>query len=209
LSKKPKSAHPRREKKTEKPAKKRTKAPEAPKIVVPAPKPIETPLKEESAPSEHYLLAIRIDGSPTVKHGEELTLHALRMKSKFSAVLLRDNPSIRGMLRRIKDHVTWAEARREDMETLLSNRAQTTQGLGISSEFAQKNVGLAGVEEIVSSLYSGKLTLARLSEVGVAPYFRLHPPRGGFSKSSKRPFTDSGELGFRKEGLHQLLTRMC
>jgi large subunit ribosomal protein L30 len=131
------------------------------------------------------------------------------MKSKYSAVLLRDNPSVKGMLQRIKDHVTWAEAKKEDIELLLSSRASTAEGLGLTSEFVKKNSGLAGVSELVSGLYSGKLTLAKLREMGITPYFRLHPPRGGFPKSSKRPFTDSGELGFRKEGLHRLLTKMC
>ena len=209
MSKKPKTTHPAREKKTEKPAKRRTKPQRAPPKAAPPPKPIETPLKEEQAPIEHYLVAIRIDGSPTVRHPEELTMNSLRMKSKYSAVLLQDNPSVRGMLQRIKDHVTWAEAKKDDIATLLSSRAETTEGLGITSEFVKKNAGLAGVEEIASDLYSGKLTLTKLWEMGITPYFRLHPPRGGFPKSSKRPFTDSGELGFRKEGLHHLLAKMC
>lgn len=209
MSKKTKTTHSAHVKKAERPTKKRATPQPAPPKVAPPPKPVEKPLKEEQEPIEHYLVAIRLDGSPTVRHPEELTMNALRMKSKFSAVLLQDNPSVRGMLRRIKDHVTWAEAKKEDIATLLSNRAMTTEGLGVTSDFLKKNAGLAGLEEVVSSLYSGKLTLAKLWKMGIAPYFRLHPPRGGFPKSSKRPFTDSGELGFRKEGLHRLLAKMC
>jgi len=209
LSKKAKPAHPRREKKVEKPAKRAAKPRHVPQKAAPPPKPAEKPVEKELEPVERYLIAIRLDGTPTVRHPEELTLNTLRMKTRYSAVLLRDNPSVSGMLQRIKDHITWAEAKKEDIELLLSSRASTAEGLGLAPEFVKKNSGLAGVSELVAALYSGKVTLAKLREMGIAPYFRLHPPRGGFRRSSKRPITDSGELGFRKEGLHGLLTKMC
>ena len=207
MSKKTKTAHPR--KKAEKPARKPAKPRSALQKAPPALKPVERPAEKELEPTARYLVAIRIDGTPNVKPPEELTLNALRMKTRFSTVLLRDDPSMRGMLQRIKDHVTWAEARKDDIELLLSNRARTTDGLGLTSKFVKEKSNLAGVDELVSGLYSGKLTLARLREMGIEPHFRLHPPRGGFPKSSKRPFNDSGELGFRKEGLHGLLVKMC
>jgi large subunit ribosomal protein L30 len=211
LSKKPKTARPRREK-AEKAVRKPTKPRRAPSKIrppKPAEKPVEKPVEKELEPAQRYIVAIRIDGAPTVRPPEELTLNSLRMKSRYNTVLLRDDPSMRGMLQRIKDHVTWAEARKEDIELLLSNRARTTEGLGLTSKFVKKKLELAGVNELVSDLQSGKLTLAKLREMGIEPRFRLHPPRGGFPKSSKRPFTDSGELGFRKEGLHGLLKKMC
>lgn len=208
MSKKTKTAHPRREKKAEKPARKVTKPRRAPPKMSP-PKRVEKPVEREPEPAARYLVAIRIDGTPNVRPPEELTLNSLRMKTRFSTVLLRDNPSVRGMLQRIKDYVTWAEARKEDIELLLSNRARTTDGLGLTSKFLKKKSELAGVGELVSNLQSGKVTLAGLREMGIEPCFRLHPPRGGFPRSSKRPFTDRGELGFRKEGLHPLLVKMC
>lgn len=208
MSKKTKTAHPRREKKAEKPVRKPTRPRRAPPKI-PPPKAAEKPVEREHEPAARYLVAIRIDGAPNVRAPEELTLNSLRMKTRFSTVLLRDDPSVRGMLQRIKDHVTWAEARKEDIKLLLSNRARTTEGLGLTSKFLKKKSELAGVSELVSYLQSGKLTLAKLREMGIEPCFRLHPPRGGFPKSSKRPFTDSGELGFRKEGLHRLLVKMC
>ena len=208
MSKKTKTAHPRREKKAEKPARKVTKPRRAPPKM-PPPKRVEKPVEREPEPAARYLVAIRIDGTPNVRPPEELTLNSLRMKTRFSTALLRDNPSVRGMLQRIKDYVTWAEARKEDIELLLSNRARTTDGLGLTSKFLKKKSELAGVGELVSNLQSGKVTLAGLREMGIEPCFRLHPPRGGFPRSSKRPFTDRGELGFRKEGLHPLLVKMC
>jgi large subunit ribosomal protein L30 len=208
LSKKVKATHPRREKKAEKPARRTMKPRRAPPKVAP-PTLAEKPVEMEVEPAERYLVAIRLDGTPTVKHPEELTLDSLRMKSRYSSVLLRDDASVRGMLQRIKDHVTWARARKEDIELLLSNRARTPDGLGLTSKFVKEKSDFAGMSELISGLYSGKVTLARLREMGIEPCFRLHPPKGGFPNSSKRPFADSGELGFRKEGLHGLLKKMC
>lgn len=209
MSKKTKATHPRREKKAEKPARKPAKPRRAPLKVAPPGKPVEKVVEKEREPVERYLIAVRVDGMPVVKFPEESTLNALRMKTRFSAVLLRDNPSIRGMLQRVKDHVTWGEAKKEDVKLLLSSRAKTPEGLGISSKFVKEKTKLAGLSELLSELYSGKFTLGKLWEIGVKPVFRLHPPRGGFAKSSKRPFTDRGELGYRKDGLHDLLTKMC
>jgi len=215
LSKKTRPARPRAEKKAEKPVRKPrvrrapTKMPPAKPAEKPVERPAEKPVEKEHEPAERYLVAIRIDGTPNVKPPEELTLNSLRMKSRYSTVLLRDDPSVRGMLQRIKDHVTWAEAKKEDITLLLSSRARTSEGLGLTSKFVKKRSELAGVSEVVSNLQSGELTLAKLREMGIEPCFRLHPPRGGFPRSSKRPFADSGELGFRKEGLHKLLVKMC
>lgn len=213
MSKKTKTPRARREKKVEKPTAKPAKKPARPRRVpskVPAPpKPAEKLVEKEPEPVEHYLVAVRLDGMPVVRPDEDSTLNALRLKTRFSAVLLRDNPSIRGMLQRVKDHITWGEAKKGDLQLLLSNRAQTPSGLGMTSKFVKEKMKLAGLRELLSGLHSGKFTLAKLWETGVKPVFRLHPPRGGFSKSSKRPFTDDGELGYRKDGLHDLLTKMC
>lgn len=213
MSKKTKTPRPRRAKKAEKPAEKPARKPtrprRAPSKLAPPPKPAEKVVEREPEPIEHYLIAVRIDGMPAVRPDEESTLNALRLKTRFSAVLLRDNPSIRGMLQRAKDHITWGDAKKDDLQLLLSNRAQTASGLGITDKFVKEKMNLAGMGDLLSGLYSGKLKLGKLWETGIKPVFRLHPPRGGFSKSSKRPFTDDGELGYRKDGLHNLLTKMC
>ena len=209
MSKRTKTTRARREKKAEKAARKPARPRHVPPKTTAPPKPPEKPVEKEHALAEQYLVAIRIDGMPNVKAPEELTLNALRMKSRYSAVLLPDNPSTSGMLQRIKDHATWGEAKREDVELLLSNRAKTPEGLGLTTKYIKSKSGFAGLREVISGIYSGKVTLSGLREMGVEPCFRLHPPRGGFPKSSKRSFADGGELGYRKEGLGKLLAKMC
>ena len=211
MSKRSKSPTAKRERsKAEKPVKKQVRRKRVPVKRAPAPvRSVEKPVEEKVEPIAHYLVAVRLDGLPNVKSGEELTLNALRMKTRFSAVILPDTISFRGMLQRVKDHVTWSEAKGEDLGLLLSNRARTAEGLGITDKYVEEKTKLGGVRELLSALYSGKLRLLELWQIGVKPVFRLHPPRGGFARSSKRPYADRGELGYRKDGLHDLLTKMC
>ena len=210
MGKKTKTTRPRREKKeTGKPAKRPAKPRRAAAKAPPPPsKIVEKHVEKEPEPTQHYLVAVRLDGTPGVRHPEETTLNSLGMKTRFSAVLLPDNPSARGMLQRVKDHVTWGEAKKGDLELLLSNRARTAEGLGITDKFVKEKTKLPGLSELLLAVYSGKLTLTRLWEMGVKPVFRLHPPRGGFPRSSKRPYADRGELGYRKDGLGELLNKM-
>ncbi len=211
MSKKSKPPAAKRERsKAAKPVKKQVRRKRVPVKRVPAQVPqVEKPVEEKVEPVEHYLVAVRLDGLPNVRSGEELTLNALRMKTRFSAVILPDTVSFRGMLQRVKDHVTWSEAKGEDLGLLLSKRASTAEGLGITDKYVEEKTKLGGVRELLSSLHSGRLKLLELWQIGVKPVFRLHPPRGGFARSSKRPYADRGELGYRKDGLQDLLKKMC
>lgn len=41
------------------------------------------------------------------------------------------------------------------------------------------------------------------------PFFRLHPPRGGFErKGIKKPFSVGGSLGYRGEKINELIKKM-
>lgn len=41
------------------------------------------------------------------------------------------------------------------------------------------------------------------------PYFRLHPPRGGFErKGIKVPFTQGGSIGYRGQAINALIKKM-
>jgi large subunit ribosomal protein L30 len=79
----------------------------------------------------------------------------------------------------------------------------------MTDKFVKKSADMSGLRELIAEIQAGKFRLQRLWEIGVRPIFRLHPPRGGFRKSSKRPFADGGELGYRRDGLTDLLAKMC
>lgn len=54
-----------------------------------------------------------------------------------------------------------------------------------------------------------KITTTKNGTPQPKPYFRLHPPRGGFErKGIKAPFTQGGSLGYRGQAINTLIKKM-
>jgi len=154
------------------------------------------------------LVAIRIRGTAGVKSEFEKTLASLRLARKFRAAILYDRPEIIGMLAKIKDLVTWGEARKETLSLLLKERAQTVGGKKLTNSFVKQKFGLTTIDRLASAIDKGELPLERLWKEGVNPNFKLHPPKGGFKGKTKLAFKQGGELGYRGEAVHDLVARM-
>jgi len=85
-----------------------------------------------------------------------------------------------------------------------------------------KKYGWGNVEELVDAYIRGevKSLWCRKGErpimvngkasciPGLKPYFRLHPPKGGFKGSVKKPYNAGGELGYRGSAINDLIMRM-
>jgi len=111
------------------------------------------------------ILVVRIAGQVNNKKKDEETLNRLRLRKKFSTILVDDSDSVRmGMI---------------------------------------KSVGHMIAYGIVDDIFVKELKKARPAKDGI--YF-LHPPRGGFKKSSRLP-TPKGILG-RNEDIAKLIRRM-
>jgi len=154
------------------------------------------------------LVAIRLRGTAGVKSEFEKTLVSLRLARKFRAAILYDRPEIIGMLAKVKDLVTWGEAKRETLSLLLKERAQTTGGKKLTNSFVRQKFGLTTVDRLASAIDKGELPLERLWREGLNPNFKLHPPKGGFKGRTKLAFKQGGELGYRGEALYDLVARM-
>ncbi|WP_455364897.1 hypothetical protein, partial [[Eubacterium] cellulosolvens] len=63
-------------------------------------------------------------------------------------------------------------------------------------------------DEMANAILNETTSISRLTQSGFRKVFRLHPPRGGFKYSSKRPFKDQGELGYRGEAINKLVDKM-
>jgi len=154
------------------------------------------------------LVAIRLRGTAGVKSEFEKTLASLRLARKFRAAILYDRPEIIGMLAKVKDLVTWGEAKKETLSLLLKERAQTTGGKKLTNSFVKQKFGLTTVDRLASAIDKGELPLERLWREGLNPNFKLHPPKGGFKGRTKLAFKQGGELGYRGEALYDLVARM-
>ncbi len=151
---------------------------------------------------------IRIRGIPDTPYDIEYTLKLLRLVRKFHCVLYPDTPAIKGMLHKVKDWTTWGEIDRVTLVELLRKRGRIIGNKPLTDEFVKQKLRLSSIEELADALLEGKLLFHKLEDYGIKPVFRLHPPRGGFRGSMKKPYGSGGELGYRGLAINELIRRM-
>jgi len=181
-------------------------------------RPAETPAqpptavpKEEAQPvyqPKTFLLALRLKGSFGTPTTLDKALTTLRLNKRFNAVLLENKTNVIGMLRNVKDYVTWGELKTSEIAKLLKERGELQGGLMVTDETVKKTFGEDSVDILADGLTKGRISLDTLWAKGLSPVFRLRPPSGGFERSIKRPFGSRGELGARGLELSMLLDRM-
>ncbi len=130
------------------------------------------------------------------------------MESTFRARLLDSTPSTMGMLRTAKNLVAWGQVNPDVMEALLRKRAEREGNKKLDEDFAKVFFRKENIAELAKSVVAGEISVKDLWHAGVKPRFRLHPPRGGFKRSTRRAATDGGELGYRGEDINRLVKRM-
>lgn len=154
------------------------------------------------------IIAVRIRGTATDNPDIRKTMETLKMESTFRARLLESNPSIEGMLRTAKNLVAWGQINPQVLEVLLRKRAERESPGKLDDYFAKTFFNKQSVADLAKSMASGEISVKDLWSAGVKPRFRLHPPKGGFKRSTRRAATDGGELGFRGDDINRLVRRM-
>lgn len=136
---------------------------------------------------------IRIHGMVKIKKRLEETLQRLRLKRKYSCVVLvKPKKEQLGMTKNVKNFVAFGEIDKETFEKLIEARGQLIN--------KKKKIN---VKEVVKELEKGK----KYEELNLKPFFRLHPPRKGID--SKKHFgVKKGVLGNNKEKINELIRRM-
>jgi large subunit ribosomal protein L30 len=137
------------------------------------------------------LLVIRISGLVEIPDSVQATLYTMRLRRKYAAVLLSDTPEQHKLLHTVRNFVAYGPVSEAMLEQLLKVRGEGLEGKKMPE-----------VKKILEQL--GKKTLV---ELGVKPFFRLHPPRGGI-ESKKHFGVGKGVLGDNKEHINQLVERM-
>ncbi len=152
---------------------------------------------------------IRIRGMSGVHPDVERTLYLLRLRRKFAAAIYHSSlPGIWGMLKRVENWATFGEIDKPTLVELIRVRGRLLGDKPITDEWVKSALGLSGIEELADKLLAGEIHYHKLKDKGVKPFFRLHPPRGGFKGSIKRPYGDGGELGYRGSAINELIRRM-
>ncbi len=136
-------------------------------------------------------------------------MESLMLQRTFQARLLENSASNNGMLRRVKELVAWGEVDPAILESLLKKRAEIEVGSERPTEgFVKSRLGKETFADLAKSVVAGELQVKDLWRAGLKPRFRLHPPKGGFKRSTRRAFTDGGELGYRGADINTLVRRM-
>jgi large subunit ribosomal protein L30 len=139
------------------------------------------------------IAVIRIHGGVKIKKKIEETLYRLRLRRKYSCVVLV-NPTKEqsGMIKKLKDFVAFGEIDGKIFKELIEKRGQL---IDKSKKIDSK--------KIIEEIKKGK----KYEELNLKPFFRLHPPRKGI-ESKKHFGVGKGVLGNNKKEINKLIERM-
>ncbi len=151
------------------------------------------------------LAVVRIRGSVRGMKDADETMRMLGITRIHHCVVVDDTPSVKGMLQKAKDYISWGEIKPDVLEHLLRKRGRLVGDKKLD-ESVVKASGFSSIKDFAEAIFSGKAKISSVS--GLKKVFRLSPPSGGF-KSTKRAFKDLGDLGYRGELINNLLMRMA
>ncbi len=149
-------------------------------------------------------VVLRIRGRVDVRSDIKETLKRLNLHRKFHATIVPDDPSYKGMLFKVKDYVAYGPADPELIKEMLLKRGRLIGNKPITEDYVKSKLGVS-IDELAKRIANGEMKLKDIR--GLKPVFRLHPPKGGFKKSTKKHVTAGGELGYR-EDIKNLIMRM-
>ncbi|MEK6825216.1 MAG: 50S ribosomal protein L30 [Nanoarchaeota archaeon] len=136
------------------------------------------------------IIAIRISGLVEMPQAPQETLFRMRLRRKYSAIILESTPSNLKLLQSVRNFIAYGDINPETLALLVEKR-----GVAID----KKKVDTKKVLE--------QLEKKGLEGVGLKPFFRLHPPRGGIDSKLHYPIR-GGVLGDNKKDINELIGRM-
>jgi len=151
------------------------------------------------------IAVVRVRGSISAQREARETLDMLRLARTNHAVLVDNRPAFVGMLKRVRNYVTWGEVSPETVALLLQKRGRLAGNKKLTDEYAQK-IGYKSLGELAEAVASCKVEHRKLPDM--QPIFKLHPPTKGFKGKTKKSYGAGGEAGYRGEGINELIKRM-
>lgn len=149
---------------------------------------------------------VQIRGGIGMRKTVKDTLKHLRLQRKNSCVIVEPSESIKGMIIKTKDYITWGEIDKETLKILIKKRGRIVGNKQLTEEYVQSKLKI-NLDEFTDKIYDSKIKLRDLP--GFKTFFRLHPPIHGFEREgTKKPFSLGGSLGYRKDKINELIQRM-
>jgi large subunit ribosomal protein L30 len=121
------------------------------------------------------------------------TLTMLKLYNKNYCVVVEATPQNLGMIKKVKDFVTYGEVEDSVLNDLIAKRGE---------EYTGPETDTKGKIEYKRKYFESNGKKYK-------KYFRLCPPRKGYGrKGIKTPFTKGGALGYRGTKINDLIKRM-
>lgn len=163
--------------------------------------------KAKSKPERQSLIAvIRIRGEVKISDKVESTLKMLRLMKKNRCAIVLNTKSYMGMLSKVKDFCTFGELDEKTLALLLEKRGRLRGDRPLTHDYLKQKLKV-DFEQFAGIFMQGKMSLKDVP--GLKPFFKLHPPIGGFEREGiKKPFSIGGALGYRGKDINKIIRRM-
>ena len=149
---------------------------------------------------------VRIRGDNGLDKPRKESLRRLRLFKKNTCVVMTNTKNLPGILFKLKDQVTWGEINELTFKILLEKRGKLPGNKPLTEAYLKEKTKL-DITSFSKSFFEDKKSLKDVP--GLKLHFRLSPPVNGFErKGVKRPYSQGGVTGYRKEKINDLLKRM-
>ena len=162
-------------------------------------------MKEEKE-NKKRIAIVRIRGEVHVRGKIAETMKKLKLTRVNHCVVVDSRKEYMGMVKQVKDYVTYGEVSPETVEKLITKRGLLVGDKRITDEYVKKNTTFKTIKEFVKDFMSFK---AELKDLEMKRLFRLEPPKKGYERGGiKHPFSKGGVLGYRGDKINILLEKM-
>ena len=136
---------------------------------------------------------VRVRGEVGLKKEIRDTMNMLRLNRVNHCVIIPQDPVTNGMIRKVKDWVTWGEVSDAVLEKLIAARGRLKGDNPVDKDGVKKALEIIKKE-------------GRMTKTDIKPVLRLSPPKKGYVEIKQA--YPRGALGYRGEKINDLLMRM-
>ncbi len=148
---------------------------------------------------------IRLRGKHDLRVSVDDTLHMLHLTRQNHCVIVPQDATYDGMLKVVKDFVTWGEIDEQTLAKALLRRGRAVGDRPIDDAFVKAHSKFKSIWDLSQAVAKGEASLREVAEL--RPVLRLHPPVRGL-RAIKRGYNDGGDLGYRGQAINELIERM-
>ncbi len=148
---------------------------------------------------------IRLRGKHDLRVSVDDTLHMLHLTRQNHCVLVPQDPTHEGMLKVVKDFVTWGEIDDQTLAKALLRRGRAVGDHPIDDAYVKAHSKFKSIWDLSQAVAKGEASLRDVADL--RPVMRLHPPVKGL-RGIKRGYNDGGDLGYRGKAINALIARM-